>query len=466
MNCIDGLKVFNNTFNTCSKSQFGSNIYAFLPGQVVITNNSFYGEYNGESVILDSPGNCLIDGNLFSSQGTSFPPSAKNGIACIKIIRSDKTRYTSGLSITNNLFTKVDRIPIYADGSFRGASIQGNLVSGTNYKTNKGVLYYFTSSYKDEVHLQSFKMSDNILEDVTGTLELRMDVINDLWNSNGLYPEIVWKKNNKFYTIKKNGEYVPVTVVDCEKTKPIYVVAPIQSSYKGDVPFVFNGIQYTISVNANTTDSMLLASIIDALKKDFSDTHIFKIIDNNLWIVGKTAEVPVITPMCEINNTTSPYRFQVIYQNLGYRITIKDVDKKNFIDIPIYNCGIDLNDDGKIVVFDNVLTVLKTKKNGARAELVFRDRPASKYSYKWIYNDMFFACGNNGTMRTSKILTEIVSLCYSESAIVNNNTLIFEEKDKEFGFHTVGYTWYSTYNKHVVDYTFYTGDGKKYNPEN
>lgn len=465
VSCIDGLKVFNNTFNTCSKHQFGSNIYAYLPGQVVITNNSFYGEYNGESVILDSPGCCLIDGNLFSSQGTSFPPSSKDRIACIRIKRTDNTSYTSGLSITNNLFTKVDRLPIFAEGYFRGANIQGNLVSGTQYKTNKSVLYYFSSLYWDEVHVQPMKMTDNILEDVTGTLELRMDVITDLLNSNGLYPERVWEKNNKIYTIKRDGVYVPICVTKCEKTKPIYVISPVQSSYTGDIQFVFNGIQYTIAVNSKTTDSILLSKIVDALKKDFGDTHFFKIIDNNLWIVGKSSDIPVITPMWEINFKTSPYRFQVVYQNLGYNITIKDVDKKNFIATPLYNHGIDSDDDGKIVVFNDVLTVLKTTAKGARAELVFRERPSLKNSYKWIYNDMFFACGRNGKMSTNQILSDIVSLCYSDRAAVKQNILILKEKDKEYGFHTEGHTWYSTYSKHVVVFRFVTSDGTVYSPD-
>ena len=465
VSCIDGLKVFNNTFNTCSKKQFGSNIYAYLAGQVVITNNSFYGEYNGESIILDSPGNCLIDGNLFSSQGTAFQPSIKGGIACVRIKRTDKIHYTSGLSITNNLFTKVNRLPIFAEGYFRGANIQGNIVSGTQYRTNKGILYYYNSTYMDETHLQPMKMTDNILEDASGTLELRMDVIHDYMNSNGLYPELAWDKNKNLYKIKEGGKYHDVKVLSCLKSKPIYVIAPVKSSYTGEVPFVFNGVYYTIKVNPQTTDTKLLNDIIAALKVDFNETHLFKIIDNNLWIVGKSEDVPVITPMWEISEKTAPYRFQVVYQNLGYRLVIKDVDSKNFIGVPLYNCGIDSNDDGKIVVFDDVITVLKTTKKNEKAELTFRERPSSKNSYKWIYNDMFFACGDGGSMKTGKLLSEIVSLCYADRAKVVQNTLVFEDANKEYGFLSSGYAWYSTYNKHVVDYKFITANGVKYDPE-
>lgn len=463
--CIDGLKVYNNTFSTCSKFELGSNIYAKLPGQVVITNNSFYGEYNGEAVILDSPGTCLIDGNLFSSQGTTFAPSKTNGIACLKIIRTDKTHYTSGLSITNNLFTKVNRLPIYADGYFRGANIQGNLVSGTQYRVNKSVLYYFNSSANGENHLQPLKMTDNIMEDVTGTLELRMNVINDLLNTNALYPERTWVKNQKIYSVKQGNSFVPVRVDGCEKTKPIYVVSPLKTSYTGEVTFIFNGAQYTIQSTVRMTELELLNEIVSLLKPDFGDTHVFKIIDNNLWIVGKSVDTPVVTPMWEVNDKTSPYRFQVVYQNLGYAVTIKDIDGKNFLSLPLYGHGIDSEDDGKIVRFGNILTILRTTKANRMAELTFRDRPASKNSYKWLYNDMFFACGNGGTMNTNKLLTEIVAFCYSDRASANGNAVILKESDKEYGFYTAGNTWYSTYNKHVADYKFITESGVEYDPD-
>ena len=464
VSCIDGLKVFNNTFNTCSKFQYGSNIYALYPGQVVITNNSFYGEYNGEAVVLDSPGTCLIDGNLFSSQGTTFPPAQKDRIACIRIKRTNNSSYTSGLSITNNLFTKIDRLPIYADGYFRGANIQGNIVSGTQYKTNKGVLYYFNSVYKDEVHIQPMRMADNILEDITGTLELRMDVITDYLNYNGLYPDRVWKKNNKTFTIKNGNDYIPISVTGCDKTRPIYVVSPLDSSYSGDVSFIFNGIQYTINVTSKITDSKLLNEIVNALKSDFGSTHVFKIIDNNLWIVGKTIDTPAITPMYENNNNTSPYRFQVVYQNLGYCIKIKDVDRKNFIGLPIYDCGVDMEDDGKIVCFDDAIAILKTTRTNRKTELSFGERPVKKYSYKWLYNDMFFACGKGGALSTEKLLQEIVSLCYPDRASVNKKALLLKETDKEYGVNSFGSAWESKYNKHVVDYKFINAIGVEYNP--
>lgn len=465
VSCIDGLKVYNNIFSTCARSEFGSNIYAFLPGQVVITNNSFYGEYNGEAVVLDSPGTCLIDGNLFSSQGTNYAPSLKNGIACLRIIKSSKTHYTAGLSITNNLFTNVNRLPIYADGYFRGANIQGNLLSGNKYTTNKGILYYFHSTFGDESHLQQMRMTDNIMEDMSGTLELRMDFITDLWNGNSLYPETVLKKNMKTYLLIKENDFVPVIISDFERVKPIYVVSPIKSSYVGNVTFVFNGACYSFKVNNHTSDEQICNEIIKVLKQDFGDSHTFKIIDNNLWIVGKSADVPVITPMWEINEKTAPYRFRVVYQNLGYRITVKDVDGKNFIDTPLYNYGIDPDDDGKIVRFGPYVTVLKTGSLCRKSQLDFRDRPAKKNSYKWIYNDMFFACGNGGSMSTNKILAEIVSLCYSDRASVRGNSLILNEVDKEYGFSTCGNTWYSTYTNHVADYHFLTESGIEYNPD-
>jgi hypothetical protein len=236
------------------------------------------------------------------------------------------------------------------------------------------------------------------------------------------------------------------------------------SSYEGDVVFIFNGVQYTLKAKASMTEQELLNEIVTLLKPDFGESHIFKVIDNNLWIVGKSIETPVITPMWEINEKTSSYRFQVVYQNLGYNITLKDTDGKNFIDVPLYNSGIDPEDDGKTVRFGDVITVLRTFKANRKAELTFRDRPVLKNSFKWLYNDMFFACGNGGTMSTNELLTEIVNLCYSDRAIVNGNTLILKDADKEYGFFTTGNTWYSTYNKHVADYKFVTENGIEYDP--
>lgn len=465
VSCIDGLKVFNNTFNTCKKGQMGANIRALLPGQVVITNNSFYGEYNRESVILDSPGTAIIDGNLFSSQGLVYPPTKKDRMACLQIQRTVKTSYASGLTITNNLFTRVNRLPIYVDGYFRSATIMGNTVSGTRYSLNKSVLYYFHSTSKDETRLQPMKMNDNLLEDITGTLELRMDVINDMMNSNSLYPDEVWKKKKHIYSFKKGNHYIPVSVTGCSKAKPIYVIRPIQSSYNGDVPFVFNGIQFTINVTSITTNIEVLKMIIDELKPVFGDSHQFKIIDDILWIVGNTSDTPVITPMWEINEKSTPYRFQVLYQNLGYNITLKDVDEKNFIGAPLYNYGIDSDDDGKIVKFGNTLTVLRTKSQDKPAELVFHERPEKRASYKWLYNDMFFACGINGTANTAKLLSSIVELCYTDRAHVKGNLLILKEINKEYNFCSYGGEWHSTYDTHVVIPKFFTANGIEYYPD-
>ena len=465
VSCIDGLKVFNNTFNTCKKGQMGANIQAFLPGQVVITNNSFYGEYNSEAVVLDSPGAAIIDGNLFSSQGLIYPPTSKDRMACLRIQRSEKTTYASGLAITNNLFTRVNRLPIYADGYFRSATIMGNTVSGTRYALNKSVLYYFHSTSKDEARLQPMKMNDNLLEDVTGTLELRMDVINDMMNSNSLYPDEVWKKNKHIYSLKRGNQYIPVRVTGCSRSRPIYVIKPIQSSYNGKVPFVFNGIQFAIKVTPATSGSQVLKMIINELKPVFGDSHQFKIIDNILWIAGKSSDTPVITPMWEVNEKTTPYSFQVLYQNLGYNVTLKDVDEKNFIGAPLYNYGIDLDDDGKIVKFGNIITVLKVYPHNQSAELVFHERPEKQDSYKWLYNDMFFACSLNGSTKTAGLLSSIVELCYADRAYVKNNSLFLKEKDREYNFYSCGGKWHTTYNTHVVDCKFFTDTGIEYYPD-
>jgi hypothetical protein len=292
-----------------------------------------------------------------------------------------------------------------------------------------------------------------------------MEAINDLMNSNSLYPNEIWDRNKHIYTIKNGNNYIPVSVIGCSKTKPIYVVCPIQSSYTGDVPFIFNGIHYSISVDATTTEAQVLENIIKALRPKFEDTHEFKIIDNTLWIVGKNSDIPVITPMWEINEKTSPFRFEVLYQNLGYNIIIKDIDGKNFVGTPLYNYGIDSKDNGKIVRFGDILTVLSTNQTSKRAQLVFGERPQKLGSYKWLYNDMFFASGVGGTANTNQLLTSIVALCYADRAVVNDNTLELKEVGREYNFKTSGDTWYSTYNNHVVDYRFMTSCGIEYYPD-
>lgn len=465
VSCIDGFKVSNNTFNTCLRNQNGVNIRAFLPGQVVVTNNSFYGEHNNESVIIDSPGTAIIDGNLFSAQGIENPPSEIDKIACLRIIRTVNTKYTSGIAITNNLFTDVNRLPIFADGYFRSTTITGNTVSCKHYSSNKRTLFYINSFSREETRLQPFRMTDNLLEDVSGTLTLRMDVINDMMNSNSLYPDETWQRNLKTYVLKKGEDCIPVRIIGCRKAKPIYVVSPVHTSYKGDIPFIFNGVEFKIKVELKTTDVEVLERIIKELKPTFGNTHDFKIIDNLLWIVGKDSTVRAITPMCESSENLTPYRFEVVYQNLGYNITIKDTDNKNFVNTPLYNCGIDSDDEGKIVRFGNVLTVLNATKTNRKAELVFKDRPVLKDSYKWLYNDMFFACGNGGRLSTNKLLAEIVSLCYSDRTIVKGNTLILNEPNKEYGINSTGNTWYSTYNRHVANYKFVTETGIEYDPD-
>ena len=72
---IDGFKCIGNTFSTCSRNQNGANIIAYRPGQVMISNNSFYGEYNQNSICLYDMGTGIVHGNLFSSQGIGAPPN-------------------------------------------------------------------------------------------------------------------------------------------------------------------------------------------------------------------------------------------------------------------------------------------------------------------------------------------------------------------------------------------------------
>lgn len=467
VSCIDGFKVLNNTFNTCERGQKGLNIRAFHPGQVVITNNSFYGEENRLSIELDSPGTAIIDGNLFSAQGTSLYPDSINSIACVRIIRTDKTSYTSGLAITNNLFTDVKRLPIFVDGYIRGARITGNTVSGRQYAINRSVLYYFNSTSFNELELQSMRMSDNILEDYSGTLSLRMDVIKDYYNSNMLFPESVWVRNhNNRYSMFYRGNYFPVSVKNCTKSKPIYVISPLEpTDYSKTLQFVFNGIHFFINTKG-LSKKELLDSIVAQLKPIFGNSHSFEIIDGLLWIVGIDKNVPVYTPMYEYCYTTKPSCFRVAYQNLGYSIKIKDADGKNIVDNPIGECGIDINDDGKNCFMNSNSSVLLCRDEGKKyGRITFKDRPYLGASYKWIFNDIFIACGQGGHLTTNALIKRIIQLCYSNEVSVVGNSLVFKEPNTEYNINSYGSSWSASYEDHVVSFSFMTANKVEYFPE-
>lgn len=466
ISCIDGLKVLNNTFNTCERGQRGVNIMALHPGQVVITNNSFYGEENRSSIVLDTPGTALIDGNLFSAQGTSFYPDSINSIACVSIIRSDKSSYTSGLAITNNLFTDVQRLPIFVNGYIRGARITGNTVSGRQYAINRSVLYYFNSTSFNEIELQPMRMSDNILEDYSGTLSLRMDLIKDYYNSNMLFPENVWERNHiNRYSMYYKGKYTSVSVKECKKTKPIYVVSPLEpTAYTETIQFVFNGIHFRFETKGMSQLSLLKA-IEKKLEPIFGGTHTFKIIDGFLWIVGNDENVPVYTPMYEYCYTTKPSCFRVVYQNLGFSLKIKDVDGKNIIENPIEECAIDVNDNGKHCIINGVTSTLLCKEEGVKyGRITFKEKSRLGASYKWLFNDIFIAFGSGGGLKTNKLLSDIIQLCYNDKATLNGNTLIFKEPNAEYSINSYGSSWYSTYEKHVVSYSLQTDNRIEYDP--
>ena len=127
-----------------------------------------------------------------------------------------------------------------------------------------------------------------------------MLVIKDYYNSNMLFPESVWVRNhNNRYSMFYRGNYFPVSVKDCTKSKPIYVVSPLEpTNYSKSLQFVFNGIHFFINTKG-LSKKELLDSIVAKLKPVFGDSHSFVIIDGLLWIVGNDKNVPVYTPMYE-----------------------------------------------------------------------------------------------------------------------------------------------------------------------
>ena len=50
--------------------------------------------------------------------------------------------YTPSVEIANNLFTNVNRLPIYIEGDVRNFNIVGNSLDGPLYESSRRTLYF------------------------------------------------------------------------------------------------------------------------------------------------------------------------------------------------------------------------------------------------------------------------------------------------------------------------------------
>lgn len=314
---IDGFKCIGNTFSTCSRNQNGANIIAYRPGQVMISNNSFYGEYNQNSICLYDMGTGIVHGNLFSSQGIGAPPTTHNSIACLLIKQNDKVLYTPSVEIANNLFTNVNRLPIYIEGDVRNFNIVGNSLDGPLYESSRRTLYFINNKGPVVGVVQPNVRSANMLEDKTGTLCARMKAIHAMQNGNTLYPERYGDMPK--YEIKLGNIHKSMAIKSISKCQYIAVVTFEHIPNSGVVTFVVNGLQHSINVGKNATIQSLLQNVKEIIDNSSGVDLETYMIDGVLWIISKTQSFNPVTPIYEV--TSEAHTSMVcLYQNMGYRV--------------------------------------------------------------------------------------------------------------------------------------------------
>ena len=462
--CIDGFKVFNNVFNTTTR---GYNIEAKYPGQFVITGNSFYGENNKASLLLDNVGKAVIVGNLFSSQSNSegIYPTDLDSVACVIIKRTDTTTYTESLTIVGNQFSKVNKeMMIFFNGLFRGLSVTGNSVALNTNADSRRILYNVKADSTATTEMQPFIWPANF-KSVGDHLQLKMEVIHDYLLGNLLYLDTRLPKTKRYYAYDREG-----TVTSLVEYKPIFVVSfssAAASSSSSEVVFYFNGVRYAITdVSSSSSASVVLGKVINALTGDWASSYNFSIIGSLLWIVGKAASAPVYAPF-HTYSTTSSQVLQCVYQNLGYRHIFKDVDGKNYITLPINNnySGIDSSDNGKKLVLNGKeFTLQATTIEDAHGTLYYRDltTPVPSLRYVIFSNDTFFGAGEGCTDSADTIVSAIVTFAYSDIySVGENNTIVVTEAGVEFRpYHYNG--WYWTWRNHVASIKLLTPEGLEY----
>ena len=321
LNNIDGFKCIGNTFSTCSRNQKGANIIAYRPGQVMIANNSFYGEYNQNAISLFDMGTGIIQGNLFSSQGVDVDPTTFESMACLQIQQTDKVLYTPSVEIVNNLFSNVNRLPILIDGDIRNFNLVGNSFDGPIYNASRRTLYYIHNKGPVVGNVQPNIRSANLLEDMSGTFILRMRIANERINGNTLHPD-----NKEFFNgfSLKTGENNDVNKIKSViKSKYVAAITINDEPIGNRLSFMFNGLKFTLSIEEGATEMDLLHDIQEIINSRLSSDFETFLIEGVLWIAGRDSKLEPITPFYEMTSEAHT-TIQCIFQNMGYKLVFEN----------------------------------------------------------------------------------------------------------------------------------------------
>lgn len=449
--CVDGTKIYNSVFYTGARNTKAWNIDLLLCGQIVIEGCSLYGEYNDGSIKMKDPGCVLIEGCSFNSIGTVYGPVDIEKAVAIDI-KSKEPSYIQGLSIRNNSFSNVKKLPIKVVGNARDVIIEGNKRNSTfiskDYYYNLAPLYYLkvvNDNYdillQENVNGQLTYLYESITQ-----VNIRYKALHLYWTKANLYNsarsgniDVYRGDNNSKFFLKDVKLYKPITVLNCA------------NSFES-CKLYFNGVLLTITFTS-TEISEKLITLRDALFSKFSD-YTFEIIDNLLWCVGSN-EAECIAPAYSPEN-----KIRVVWQNLGCSVKLKDIDGKNFINTiggyPYIYSAIDSNDNGKIFTDSKGTYILKCKANdNINSKLNIRSRSVG-YSYIWTYDDFFYGAGPNGVSDNDEICSKILKLAFSESHSFDGTTLTTLEAGNEYGYEVKSQnTRYVTHDVHIADIEYF-----------
>jgi hypothetical protein len=448
---IDGLKVYNNVFNTGHDNLSFEGVNLLAEGCFMqVNNNAFYGEMNVASVVALYPSSIQLIGNGFYAQHTSIGTPYKYK-GCINII-ADQNKYigyVGGCIIESNLFTSVNALPIYINKRVRGCIIDGNCIAGEDYNSLYQKTLYYIGDYVVVDRIQDNVKKQSLLR--TTLLDLRIDAITEYKRYRDTYNENYYK--NIDFTTSNNSNVYHVRRIT--KVKPVIAIT---GSFKNlsQCKLMFNGVCFTISgdYNAETEALTALKTKIDSL---FSDDYDTSIIAGVLWIVGKLSTTEVCSPFIDLER-----KLDVVYQNLGYRVEIWDKDNKNEYNEAAQFAGIDLECDGKIINIDNELSIMScTKASDKYFTLTASNYTSSSYAQLYIQDDTFFAMSGND-ISSNEALAQIIALCYSDRYSISGSTITCLEANKEWNRLDSRYSWWLTCSTHVVDVKHVEQDGAKF----
>lgn len=476
---MDGLRLMHNTFYTTNSGY--THINCINSSQVEIENNIFHGELIARSINLDNVGITVISGNLFFAIGTSLMPTDKNKAYCIYIHNTGGAQSMATADILNNSFSNVEKLPIYIDAKSGAYNINGNTLSANYNDSNLSKRSLYNIIYNNGL-LQKFinSATQSRLRDYTPFLNVRIDAIQDYFSSSHEY---AIQKNRKkircaMTSPRKTGnvDFFDVTVSSVMKYKPILILYGLW--YKDKAQFYFNSVYFDIDITVTGNDTKekivsYITAIKNAIESLFSDEYNFLIVGRCLYIVGKNNDINYVSPFYDVDSSVD-----VLYENMGYRIIIKDTDGKNFQPVANdwNNYGImDADDNGKIyTIGDKTFTLKTTKIENSHLTYNFKYpvsiRDGGLY-LMYIYNDIcvaYYVENNITSQEHNNIINQIISLCYSDLGTLTDNSFELTETATAYTFKNYGdVAVYATINSSskVCDAILLTDDGVEYNPQ-